>query len=268
MVSGFCIHYPYGGGRPVKAFSFIVRRYVRVGLPLAAVIAWSYAASNEIHVVWRLLLWSLYCELVYYSVYPVLLGLARKFGWGLLLGASMVVCVGLIIMEPHTGMYAGINVWDPVLGFPAWLLGCLLAEDVGPASEHRAVPRVWSWRIGAWASSSLAYGLMLHTPIGFRWSLTLFAGFAYFWLRAEILYAAIHPPRPWLERWGKASYSLYLTHTLAGGLFIRYFIRFLPDGVSWQGFAIQLVLVFAVTAIFFFAVEAPAHALAKRLCKD
>jgi len=106
---------------------------------------------------------------------------------------------------------------------------------------------------------------MLHTPAGFRWSLTVFAGYVYFWLRAEIAHSAIHPPNRWLERLGQASYSLYLTHTLAAGLFVGSVAGMFAGGGPWVIFAARLAFILAIMTAFYLLVEAPAHALAKRL---
>jgi peptidoglycan/LPS O-acetylase OafA/YrhL len=265
VISGFCIHYPYTGGKPVRALQFLARRYVRIGIPLVVVMAWSSTLTGEIHVVWGLLLWSLYCELVYYTLYPALRFLSLKLGWGIMLGAALAASVVLIALSPTTGMYSGMNAWDPVLGFPIWLSGCLLAERIARASPGEAPPRIWFWRTVALAASSLCYGLMLHTRIGFRWSLTVFAACVFFWLLAETRHYSLRVPNPWLERFGKASYSLYLTHTLALGMFAQIFAGFQVARTPWSGFVLRLATVFVVTTSFYFLVESPAHSLAKRL---
>src|SRR5690349_6487201 len=67
IISGFVIHYPVKS-RPLNVRSFLVRRWLRIGLPLLVVVVISSALDKF----WLIPIWSLYCELIYYTIYPLL----------------------------------------------------------------------------------------------------------------------------------------------------------------------------------------------------
>jgi peptidoglycan/LPS O-acetylase OafA/YrhL len=145
---------------------------------------------------------------------------------------------------------------------PVWLLGAVMAEwarNRTPAAEIRGSGISW-WRTGAWGIMWLA--LVLHFHGGLHQTATgLVVGiFAFFWLRAEITNAAASSP--FLLSFGAWSYSLYLVHPLV--------ISFLyQDGIdahaSLTGWALTMALTLALSYLFFLLVEAPSHALARRI---
>jgi len=143
----------------------------------------------EINRFWHLLLWSLFCELIYYTCYPSLHRIQRFTGWNWLILPSYALSIGLILAHPYSGVFQGLGVLDALLGLPCWLLGCQLAQQFDSFSTNPDCgDKIWYWRLGAWLGSSFCYGLMLHTPIGLRWSLLFFAIFAAFWLQQELIY--------------------------------------------------------------------------------
>ena len=98
---------------------------------------------------------------------------------------------------------------------PAWLLGALLAERYrsGALAVWR-LPSVWLLRAAlppaALLSNILYYHVPIHVPM--TWSIVAFVPLGYIWMSAEVQRLAIHPPNAWLERFGLASYSIYLLH--------------------------------------------------------
>jgi peptidoglycan/LPS O-acetylase OafA/YrhL len=42
VISGFCIHYPYHKGKPVLLREFLVRRCLRIGIPLSICLLIAY----------------------------------------------------------------------------------------------------------------------------------------------------------------------------------------------------------------------------------
>lgn len=266
VISGFCIHIPYASGAAPQPLSFIIRRYTRIGIPTLAAVFLSILFLGEITTMWRLLLWSLYCEIVYYTVYPLLFKIRARGSWMPILAISVVFCVILTWLSGSRGMYARMDLWDPLLGLPCWILGCILAERFRGGSDSSTSSSIWLWRLGAWASGSLCYGLMLHTPLGFRVTLPFFAIYSYFWLQAELRHRTPDSRLSHtLELFGAASFSLYLTHPLAEKIWKQTFPTLSDATPSFVGWAFRLIIIFLFAAIFYLLVERPSHQLAKRI---
>src|SRR5262245_19142466 len=70
IISGICIHWPVRD-RPLDVRAYLARRFVRVGLPMVIAILVALAAFGELGFL-DAVLWSLYCELIYYGLYPLL----------------------------------------------------------------------------------------------------------------------------------------------------------------------------------------------------
>jgi len=93
---------------------FWTRRLLRVGLPLLAALGLAALLPVQSHL--NGVLWSLYCELIYYTLYPALMMAASRIGWTAILAAS-VVAAGILLMIPdgHSGYF-----WSYGVG---WTLG-------------------------------------------------------------------------------------------------------------------------------------------------
>lgn len=258
VISGFCIHAPYRDGARL-GLDYFVRRYLRIGIPLAvALILSPYFGVSMMDLV-KTVLWSLYCELVYYTIYPVLRWLAFRTGWHALTAVAFIAAlVCAVALRSPYGSYTTANVLhDSVIGLPCWLMGCLLAERrVFVAPSMRVM---WVWRVAVFSVSVVALEFHFHTPIRFDVSLNFFAILVFFWLARELGYYRINAPPAWLERAGIWSYSLYIFHPagshLAGKLF--------PDGSSAWQWAVRLPLTLTVCYLFHRAVERPSHELAR-----
>ena len=207
----------------------------------------------------------MYCEVVFYTVYPILLPLSRRFGWSGIVALGASLSLYLTLVTGISGMYARMDMWDPILGFPCWLVGCLLAESFARDTGSQSTYAVGYWRLAAWLLSSVCYGLMLHSPIGFRGSLPLFAVFCFFWLLKELNHARNRVgSTKILEKLGVASFSLYLVHPLAHQTWTHYEHGFwgLPPMQEW---ACRLTFILGCSALFYYAIERPSHALARRI---
>ena len=280
VISGLCIHFPYATGKKIDYFSYYMRRYIRISLPLFAAVAFTQLLSHttphaiSIASLNDSVLWSLVAELIYYTIYPFLMFIKRRVGWKGLLLAAFVAAYTVVFSHPHIlakGFYPLFG-WklNWILGLPCWLLGCLLAEKISLShSEKLLVPQakhsIWKWRIGIWVASCSTILLQFHQPGGFLhfgYSITLnfFAILVYFWLREEISYSQTNPPVRWLESAGAGSFSLYLVHPIILDVLSNY-QNFLGHSIlKWLVILCEIIL---ASAIFYFLVEKPSHLLAR-----
>ncbi len=264
VISGICIHFPTANGLPLKAASFYVQRFSRILLPLLVVLMLLRATDRlSLPEFSSAILWSLYCEIAYYSVYPVLL---RSIGYNrqssrltrLRIFFALSLLVAICIVCTHLGMlnyHQGGVVLAVLLGLPVWVLGVLIAEELVVA-KPRSISKIRIWMHRLWilgVAISCTY-LRFHQQIGFPLTLTIFGVIVYFWLKDEIHRSVCHPSSAILEGMGKWSYSLYLFHLPANA--------FLPESMNETT---RLVLVFVLSFIFFLLIERPAQRLAKWL---
>jgi len=261
VISGLCIHHPHIEARPHWPVYF-ARRYLRICIPLLASIGFSLATGLPYVGLSASILWSLQCELIYYTIYPLLLWLRERYGWRPLIVVSFLLAYGaVLLLNPRTPSYPDFGwAFNWLIGLPCWLLGCDLAERVRerPAQKN---PRIWWYRLAVWLTSSIALALRFHSPIGYPWTLNLFAILVYFWLLEEIPHLAASRVPPFTERLGAFSYSLYLVHLGAAELYKKYYRLKLGFLLDW---AVLMAFVLIVSYLFFLLCESPSQALAKR----
>ena len=171
-------------------------------------------------------------------------------------------------LNPTWGDYPSFGlIKNALLGLPCWLLGVRLADwwagTTMPASVPRARLNIWLWRSGIWALSSLALVLRFHSPIGYPWTLNLFAIACFFWLQRELVRYFLVRPLRLLEWGGTWSYSIYLVHPVAQVAWLTVSASQVSSPLgSW----IMLITFIALTSYaFHLVVEAPSHQLAKRI---
>lgn len=263
VVSGFCIHLPQARGEKLVLPVYLVRRFVRVGLPLAVATAAYSAIGGEVAFLGRFVLWTLYCEMLYYALYPLALVAIRRVGLLVIVSLSYLVAatvVAIVDFEALTPRPFGF--WDWLVCYPAWLLGCLLAARVDRDAPAIAGATIWAWRIGLWLLSVLAIWLAHHSDfrIGYPISLPVFAIAATAWLDIEVRYYRRHRPSRLAEQGGQGAYSIYLMHPIVLVL-VGATTGSLPPLVAWASKAVALL---AGVWLFYWLIERPSHRLARR----
>jgi peptidoglycan/LPS O-acetylase OafA/YrhL len=263
IVSGFCIHLPYVGARELPLTKFIIRRYIRIGIPLAAILTIMQFLGGAASVNGHAVLWSIYAELIYYTIYPALFMMSKSLGWSLIIALFAVISAVMTLTHLSNDFPWQFGSLTWLWGLPIWVSGCLLAEKFRTGSLLDVYGNLWLWRITAWALGAAATLGVFHTSvkIGYPVSMLLFTIFAFFWLSLELQ----TPVSSWrlLESFGRASYSLYLVHNVVLGL-IRDHLELSPSAaaVVFPGVAITLI-----TYLFYKLIEAPSHLFARRAAR-
>lgn len=279
IISGLCIHFPYAGGRKFDVVSFLVGRYIRIGIPLVIVLA----AANLLFGVRPAHytgLWSLICELIYYSIYPLLRTLRNMVGSRVIVYVlSLFAVVGLLILgdlpaASQAGRLQDFAAYGPgvtwIVGLPVWILGCGLAELGWTRNGGlRRQLSLWGVRLAVLAASILLNILKFHGDriLGFDLpnyvSLHAFSLGALLWLWYETTWYSTRKPSVALEWGGKWSYSLYIGHPLLG-----YAVhgQILGQGLGAQGLLDGVLRLCAICALaygLYVLVEKPSHQLAR-----
>jgi peptidoglycan/LPS O-acetylase OafA/YrhL len=268
VISGFCIHYPQVNTfRLASIPAYALRRYARVGLPLLAALVVAEPLHVHLGLLTKTVVWSLVAELIYYTIYPLLLTARRRQrSWKKSIAVSFLLALTVAASDPGAGDYPSYGIalnW--VLGLPCWLLGCELAERVRLSDDPMEFKfSVWHWRILIFVIAATCSVLRFHSPIGYPWTLNFFALLVGFWLYREIIHFRSAQPPSWLEWMGTWSYSLYLGHVLAQPLFQM--IRGGPD-TSVGDWAFHMVFILAFSYLFYLAVERPAHWTARAFAR-
>jgi peptidoglycan/LPS O-acetylase OafA/YrhL len=269
IISGFVIHYPLKNS-PLQVKSFLVRRWFRIGLPLLAVVLF----SKYFKLFWLIPIWSLYCELIYYTLYPVL----RKINltWRIQFIVSFIVSIGLVFLVAdgeiksmlartninYTGSYAALGNWLTwIVGLPCWLLGVWLADRIDSVTRYVSTVKVNFVRVLMLIFSILLVGLKSHWFVSYIITLNFFAFVLTYWLENEIIYFRSHRSVRLMEWAGKFSYSLYLIH----GLAVYFILHYIKVNIFTYSFFILVTLLLAF--IVYLIVEEPSHRFSKYLAR-
>ena len=270
VISGLCIHLPYAHGKPFDLGEYVIRRLVRLLIPMLAAIAiWRlYNGMEGFGADWLdgIPGWSLVAELVYYALYPILRLVPRR-PWKTIFVVTFLGAFAFAwFSQPRTNI--NYPAWGYalswVLGLPVWILGVILAERCRDLLPSPPTWRIWTERVVAVLLGAAATWLAWERIVGHHLTLNIFALYAVWWIRDELGYHRTHVPSARLERWGAWSYSLYLTHPLAGAIWKDFPIPYFGHLADWllkMGFVVLLAVVFHAWC------EQPAHAFAQRLGK-
>jgi peptidoglycan/LPS O-acetylase OafA/YrhL len=266
VISGLCIHYPQVNNLKISNLpGYFLRRYLRVGIPLIVAIYASQFVNINLTLFSDSILWSLFAELIYYTIYPVLLKIRQQgFSWRKMFAVSFVIGLCVAATNPLGEGYpifgVGLN-W--LLGLPCWLLGVQLAEvvknDIAPKPKH-----IWRWRIVVWGTTSVCSVLRFHSPIGYQWSLNFFAILVCFWLLQEIRFYRYETPSKLLEWAGTWSYSIYLVHQISQAVYNlgpRINLGYL---LNWS---MSMSFILITSYAFAFLFEFPSHKLAGNISR-
>ncbi len=270
IISGFVVHNPIKN-KKLDVKKFLIRRWVRIGIPLIVVSIIAYFYDNFVIAT----IWSLYCELIYYTIYPVL----RKMNgsWRLKFQISFAIYVIMLLVfcqndikslvfqrdAGYWGTYWQLgNYRSWVMGLPAWLLGVLLAERLTIENIKNTTVsfgQLLNYRFGVFCISVVLEFLKFHGFVSDIIALNIFALLLMVWLEKEILYYQNNAPFKTLEYGGKFSYSLYLVH----GLCIKFLLSFLILNVFT--YPIFIVGVLGLSYLTYLLVENPSHKLAQAI---
>ncbi|MCD0420540.1 acyltransferase [Rubrivivax sp. JA1024] len=259
VVSGLCIHGPMQRVAQIDWSSYFVRRYTRILIPVLCVLPLGIMFGVSYHPYGGWVTWSLICELIYYSLYPLMLPAARRYGWAPLIAVAFVI--GYVAVAA-TGAGDG-NSWlrfrsDVLSNLPAWLLGCWLAERL---SNRRAPSFRFVKATGMIGISILIAVIHYAGLVSLIWTLPAFSLQVVVWLDAEL---RCSDGETVLSRAGSWSYSLYLVHPLA----IYGIAPLLFTAHNNIGWAAMVLSAFVWSFAFYLAVERPSHDFAQRAWKQ
>lgn len=261
VISGFCIHYHNVGKARLSWLRFLAQRAVRIILPLAAVMVLARQLGPDFYGAVHAVLWSVYCEIVYYALYPVIFLIIATGRLRLLIAVSIAMSLVLACLWPKLIFLGDMGNWTWAFCLPMWLAGCALAERYKralPHSDRRSGSRVWPYRLGAICIGAFA-AIVSHLPaiqVGYIWTMPLFVIYCVAWLSEEFQHAR-SATVDIFERWGAAAYSIYLTHKLAICAVAKLQASWL---LSWL---LDQAGIAAAAIIFYFLIEKPAHRMAK-----
>jgi peptidoglycan/LPS O-acetylase OafA/YrhL len=298
VISGYCIHNAYQKDVTLKPINYYASRFIRIGLPLVILLCLVQplpSGQNYLESV----LWSLYCEMVYYAVYPFLRPRFRYLGEmivGSTLAAAVMVAVVRLAGHPvcHSCVYETYRIPGTALLYATgWISGCLIAETQRNAAQfhirgayspltmmikhgldrntrylanHLIVLRVAVVATGAavmilLSESTLKPALVpVITP---DVTLPFFQFLAAVWIATETATPSKAGIWSKLAALGAWSYSLYLCHKMA--LALLEMTRF--DDTSRFAWFVQVALALAISYAFYRLIEKPSHLISQRLRK-
>jgi peptidoglycan/LPS O-acetylase OafA/YrhL len=270
IISGFVIHYPNKEKYP-ETMPFLIRRWLRVGIPLIVI----SGIAGIFHQFSVIPIWSLYCELIYYTLYPILLRMKgswfNKFLVSFILSA---VLISLLAPGDWSSLFHRRNInysgayWQLgdfltwIIGLPCWLLGVILAQNIDSSRNKISTGHAWSFRLLVLAGGIALDILKYHFFVSYLFTMNLFAIGLYFWIRNEILYFKTRQPSNMLEFAGKFSYSLYLCHNV----FVFFIVMLIPLNM-YSYFPIILLTLFS-SYLFYRLVEKPSHQLSIKIARQ
>ncbi len=265
LISGFCIHYPYSNGQPVKTLPFLVQRCIRIGAPLLAATILAYATGSESGLM--LVAWSLFAEIIYYFLYPFL-SLARKsLSWKSIMLVSVLSSVIVIFSFKSNYDFPSFGValtW--IVGYPIWLSGCILAEACNNNSKKTISPIPLRLAITLSSMTTIILKQLFASVSGVFPLLLLSFGFcSIFWLYAELNSPNKHHLSKALLGICQFSYSLYITHTTI--LHLGWMIQMEWHIPEWL-FRVSLISASILfSGVFYYLIELPSHKYARSITR-
>ena len=269
IISGFVVHYPVKD-KPLNVRKFLIRRWIRIGIPLIVLAGLAFYFDKFALIP----IWSLYCELIYYTIYPLLRRI--KLSWTIKLTIAYLIQVLIILILCQNDIKSLIyqrdinyfaTYWQTgelitwLIGLPVWLLGVVIAEKIDPLSiklKNISYRELTLYRLGIFVASVFLHVLKFHFFLSDIIALNIFALLMVKWIEREIIYYQTHNSFKLLEYSGKFSYSLYLCHGLCV-YFLSYFMK-----ISIYSYPMFIVLSLIIAYIVYVLIESPSHKLAQR----
>jgi peptidoglycan/LPS O-acetylase OafA/YrhL len=265
VISGFLIHAGNVGKRQLDLQAFWLRRGIRICVPLAATIAIAYALGPRYVRSLEAILWTVYAEIAYYALYPLILPLIFRFGVARILMVSLAISLIMIATHPTLIYLFGFGpkyTW--LFNAPLWLMGCYLAEQRAKISLLTSKIPLWAFRLGVLIycyASTIAANHLGQVSIGYTWTIWPFGVYCMAWLDAEMTRGTGKTTFAILERFGVAGFSLYLMHKIA----IRWVDMNFQQLSPFASWIVTLASVAILTWTFYRLVEWPAHKLARSI---
>lgn len=268
IISGFVIHYP-NKKSPLKPGQFWFKRYFRILIPLFIIqiigISFNHPEAKVV--------WSLYCELIYYALYPFISRI--KYPWKIKLFCAYLLI--LVILCSYKFLHLGLSIKHlntvyinfvpfidecsvALIFMPCWLLGVMLAENID-SIKTQPTYSVYIYRLAVFAGSFACSVARFHYNLSYTISMNIFALLLFKWIATEIIHFKHYYPNKIFEYFGRFSFSLYLCHStlfVLIGIFLNFNIYIYP---------VFLIFVLGFSYLFYLAIEKPAHILAQNLCK-
>jgi peptidoglycan/LPS O-acetylase OafA/YrhL len=143
MLSGLCIHLPIANGKPFKIGAFFIRRSLRI-LP-TLIVAYGfiyYLRLLKPSVDFDAPTWSLWVELLYYAIYPLLYIISTRISTINLSLISISISVSATcLLNFPTNFHGGNNIlYNALMGLCYWIAGMVLAEIIAKKKEPK-LPR-------------------------------------------------------------------------------------------------------------------------------
>jgi peptidoglycan/LPS O-acetylase OafA/YrhL len=259
VISGFCIHIGNVDKVAVAPLQFITRRVLRILPPLVAVIVICDVIGPAYRAALDVVLWSVYCEIIYYLFYPFIFPILRSDRLAGFLAGTLFVSFVMALLNPGLKFLWQFYSWTSLFCFPMWIVGCIFADRYVRGKVRIWRGNIWLIRTGVVAVAMLAT-LLANLPafaIGYIWTMPVFALLSPVWIWNEIENAKEGRVSRLLERAGLAGYSIYLIHKPAmnavAGMEYSWYL-------DWP---LRLVSVGVASAAFYFALERPSHKLSK-----
>ena len=266
IISGFVIHQS-SKKKDIEWKSFMAKRYLRILLPLAVVCL----LGNNFNHPEKDILWSLICELIYYTLYPIFrkmdLSWKRLFSLSFALSGIIIITFGYhdllaffrqsnIDYHGHYWQFGISTTW--IIGLPCWLLGVLISEKEN-FQVYISTKKIVTYRIVVFAISVVLNYLNFHGHLSYLISMNFFAIILYYWIQNEIAYYKTHKPVSILEKLGKFSYSIYILHPVCYAFIAQ------KLNLSFVNYLITISITILFCYIFYLIIERPAHLLSKKI---
>lgn len=264
IISGFIIHYS-SKVQITHLKQFYARRFIRILGPLTVVFLLGYRFGHpEKGVVWSLL-----CELIFYTLYPFILRINLR--WNTKLVISFIISFIAVYLFAYHDILAMLNqsanqyhgyYWQAgprytwIIGLPCWLLGVKIAEDIH-SDDQTSVKIVFLYRVTVLICSVVLYILKEEYFVSYIISMNFFSILCYCWLKNEIIYSRYKNKMGFTEQLGKSSYSLYIFHPLV--------ILIINTYLSINNLTSIIIIISTIilSYIFYLLVEKPFHHFAR-----